>query len=242
MHEHQIRAVSPRRYWPSTLRSLEVFVVIEKKRTSAMSLQRVLTLLLAMPGLLLVLSLSGCSGSASPPPSLHGKVLNPVELQILRSLAKGHKDKTQLAFLADFKGLTKPVGAFNSYMSSSQGKLLRELKLWAHHHQVKLNYDYRPGLFGKAQKIIADDEGSLLLHSNAADFQRRYLMMMYMDFSWQLAMDKAALRQAQTDHSGPGLMRYLHNAMAVNKQSLTDLWMLLKRYHWQKTLPTSPVK
>ncbi len=185
-----------------------------------------------LPGLLM--PLSGCGVTAPQHPALQGRVLNPAVLQILRSLARGHKDKTQLAFLADFKGLTKSVQHFNSYMSGSQGKLLKELKSWAYQHHVKLHYYYRPGLYGKAQKIIADDEGSMLLHSNAADFQKRYLVMMYMDYSWQFAMDKAALRQALADHCGPGLMRYLHNAAAVNKQSLTDLWTLLERYKWQK--------
>ncbi len=177
---------------------------------------------------------AGCGISAPSRPAPAQQVLNPAVLQILRSLAKGHKDKTQLAFLAKFKGLTPAVRKFNGYMSDSQAKLLKQLKAWAGRHRVHLHYFYRPALFGKAQKIIADDEGGLLLHSNAADFQKRYLVMMYMDYSWQLAMTKAAQKQALRDHAGPGLMSYLNNALAVDKQSLTDLWNLLKQYHWQK--------
>jgi hypothetical protein len=185
---------------------------------------------------------AGCSSSPPPGSNLAPQPLNPAVLQILRSLAKGHKDKTQLAFLADFKGLSATVGKFNRYMSDSQGKLLRQLKSWAERHHVQLHYFYRPGLYGKAQKIIADDEGSLLLHSNAADFQKRYLIMMYMDYSWQFAMDKAVQKQARRNHAGPGLMLYLHNAIAVNKQSLADLWKLLEQYHWQKKGPNSASK
>ncbi len=184
--------------------------------------------------LLLCSELIGCSGMATPRQEIQAPQLNPALLQILCSLAKGHKNKTQLAFLADFKGLCAPVKKFNRYMSSSQGQLLRQLKAWAEKHHVKLHYVYRPGLFGQAQKIINHDEGGLLLHSNAADFQKRYLIMMYMDYSWQLAMDKAAHKQARTHHAGPGLMAYLDHATAVNKQSLTDLWQLLQHYHWQK--------
>lgn len=197
-----------------------------------MRLMNIFAVLVLAP--VLFFFLPGCSNSAPPRPAMR-QPLNPAVLQILRSLAKGHKDKTQLAFLADFKGLSKSVSRFNSYMSSSQGKLLKELKAWATKHGVKLHYFYRPGLFGKAQKIIADDQGSLLLHSNSADFQKRYLIMMYMDYSWQLAMDKAAQKQARKNQAGPGLRQYLNNAIAVNKQSLSDLWKLLERYHWQKS-------
>ena len=197
-----------------------------------MRLMKVFAVVVLAP--VLVFSLPGCS-NAPPRRAAIQQPLNPAVLQILRSLAKGHKDKTQLAFLADFKGLSKSVGRFNSYMSNSQGKLLKELKAWAQTHGVKLHYFYRPGLFGKAQKIIADDEGTLLLHSDAADFQKRYLVMMYMDYSWQFAMDKAAQKQAQKNQAGPGLLHYLHNAIAVNKQSLADLWKLLERYQWQKS-------
>ena len=178
--------------------------------------------------------LAGCTSNAPPGIPLVQRPVNPLVLRVLCSLAKGHKDKMQLAFLADFKGLTKSVGHFNSYMSSSQGKLLKELKSWADRHHFRLQYQRRTGLFGEAQKIIADDEGGLLLHSNAADFQKRYLVMMYMDYSWQFAMDKAAIKQAKVDHAGPGLMLYLHNAIAVNKRSLADLWKLLKQYQWEK--------
>ncbi|MGC8624229.1 MAG: hypothetical protein ACP5VQ_03050 [Phycisphaerae bacterium] len=181
----------------------------------------------------LLTGLAGCSGLATPRTEVIPQPLNPELLQILGSLAKGSKDKTQMAFLADFKGLSAPVGKFNSYMSTSQGQLLTRLKKWADKHHVKLHYFYRPGLYGKAQKIIANDEGALLLHSNAADFQKRYLIMMYMDYSWQLAMDKAAQKQARMNHAGPGLMEYLHNAIAINKRSLADLWQLLEQYHWQ---------
>jgi predicted outer membrane protein len=191
-------------------------------------------LILIMFTPILFFGLTGCSSSA-PPRAVIQQPLNPAVLQILRSLAKGHQDKTQLAFLADFKGLSKSVGQFNSYMSRSQGKLLNQLKAWAQKHHVTLHYFYRPGLYGKAQKIIADNEGSLLLHSNAADFQKRYLIMMYMDYSWQLAMDQAASTQAQRDHAGPGLLKYLRDATAVNKQSLADLWKLLEHYHWNKS-------
>lgn len=197
-----------------------------------MRLKQILAVIFFAP--ILFLGLAGCSNTA-PERTVIRQPLNPAVLQILRSLAKGHQDKTQLAFLADFKGLSKSAGAFNSYMSASQGKLLDQLKAWARKHQVKLQYFYRPGLFGKAQKIIADDEGSMLLHSNSADFQKRYLIMMYMDYSWQLAMDKAAGQQARIDHAGPGLMQYLHDATAVNRQSLADLWKLLEHYHWQKS-------
>lgn len=182
---------------------------------------------------------AGCSSSPPPGANLAPQPLNPAVLQILRSLARGHKDKTQMAFLADFKGLSAPVGKFNSYMSGSQGRLLQQLKSWAQKHHVQLHYFYRPGLYGHAQKIISDDEGSLLLHSNAADFQKRYLIMMYMDYSWQFALDKAAQKRARKDHTGPGLMLYLRNAIAVNKQSLADLWKLLEQYHWQNRGPNS---
>ena len=185
--------------------------------------------------------LPGCSTSAPRRPVMQ-QPLNPAVLQVLRSLAKGHRDKTQLAFLADFKGLSKSVSRFNSYMSSSQGKLLKQLKAWATKHRVKLHYFYRPGLYGKAQKIIADNEGSMLLHSNAADFQKRYLVMMYMDYSWQFAMDKAAQQQARKNQAGPRLLRYLDNAVAVNKQSLADLWKLLERYQWRKSSGTDSAK
>ncbi len=204
-----------------------------------MRLMNIFAVLVLAP--VLFLFVSGCSDSAPRQPVME-QPLNPAVLQILRSLAKGHKDKTQLAFLADFKGLSKSVSRFNSYMSHSQGKLLKELKAWARKHRVKLHYFYRPGLYGKAQKIIADDEGSLLLHSNAADFQKRYLVMMYMDYSWQFAMDKAAQKQAQKNQAGPGLLHYLHNAIAVNKQSLADLWKLLERYQWQKSVPSGSAK
>ena len=196
-----------------------------------MRLKNILAVIAFTP--MLFLGLAGCSNSAPARVSIR-QPLNPAVLQILRSLAKGHNDKTQLAFLADFKGLSTSVGRFNSYMSGSQGKLLKQLKAWAHKHHVKLHYFYRPGLYGKAQKIIADDQGSLLLHSNSADFQKRYLIMMYMDYSWQLAMDKAAQKQARKNQAGPGLRQYLNNAIAVNKQSLSDLWKLLERYRWQK--------
>ncbi|MHB1766530.1 MAG: hypothetical protein ACYCUV_01610 [Phycisphaerae bacterium] len=204
-----------------------------------MRLKNILAVIAFTP--MLFLGLAGCSNSAPARVSIR-QPLNPAVLQILRSLAKGHRDKTQLAFLADFKGLSTSVGRFNSYMSGSQGKLLKQLKAWAHKHHVKLHYFYRPGLYGKAQKIIADDEGSLLLHSNAADFQKRYLIMMYMDYSWQFAMDKAAQKQALHDHAGPGLMQYLHNAIDVNKQSLADLWKLLEHYQWQKSSGNSSAK
>ncbi len=194
------------------------------------------TLVIMIWAPLLFFSLAGCS-NAPPQRAVLQQPPNPMVLQILGSLAKGHKDKTQLAILADFKGLSKSVSRFNSYMSSSQGNLLKQLRAWAQKHAVKLHYRYRPGLYGKAQKIISDDEGSLLLHSNSADFQKRYLVMMYMDYAWQLAMDKAAQQQARKDHAGPGLLQYLHNAIAVNKQSIAALWKLLERYQWQKSHP-----
>ena len=106
----------------------------------------------------LIFFLPGCSNSA-PDRAVMRQELNPAVPPLLRSLAKGHRDKTQLAFLADFKGLSKSVSRFNSYMSSSQGKLLKQLKAWAQKHGVNLHYSYRAGLYGKAQKIIADNEG-----------------------------------------------------------------------------------
>ena len=204
-----------------------------------MRLMNIFAVLMFAP--VLFFSLPGCSNSA-PDRVVMRQELNPTVLQILRSLAKGHKDKTQLAFLADFKGLSKSVSRFNSYMSSSQGRLLKQLKAWAQKHGVKLHYSYRPGLYGKAQKIISDNEGSMLLHSNAADFQKRYLVMMYMDYSWQFAMDKAAQQQARKSQAGPGLLRYLDNAVAVNKQSLADLWKLLERYQWRKSSTSGSAK
>ncbi len=204
-----------------------------------MRLMNIFAVLVVAP--VLFFFLPGCSTSAPRRPVMQ-QPLNPAVLQILRSLAKGHKDKTQLAFLADFKGLSKSVSRFNSYMSKSQGKLLKQLQAWAKKHRVKLHYFYRPGLYGKAQKIIADDEGSLLLHSNAADFQKRYLVMMYMDYSWQFAMDKAAQKQARKNQAGPGLLQYLNNAVAVNKQSLADLWKLLERYQWHKGITGGAAK
>lgn len=185
----------------------------------------------------LAAAITGCASVAPPAIPLKQTAPNAAMYRIyalLPSLAKAHKDKTQLAFLADFKGLSAPVKAFNSYMSGSQGKLLGELKTWARHHAVRLTYHRRPALFGKAQGIIADDEGGLLLHSNSADFQRRYLVMMYMDYSWQLALDKAAIKEAKAAEAGPGLLGYLHNALAVNTESINKLWVLLQRYHWQK--------
>ncbi len=187
--------------------------------------------------LLLAAALTGCASVSPPTIPLKQAAPNAAMYRIyalLPSLAKAHKDKTQLAFLADFKGLAVPVKAFNSYMSKTQGKLLAELKSWAGRHAVSLTYRRRPALFGKAQGIIADDEGGLLLHSNSADFQKRYLVMMYMDYSWQLALDKAAEKEAKAARAGPGLSRYLRNAIAVNTDSINKLWALLKNYHWRK--------
>ena len=181
----------------------------------------------------MLLVFTGCASQTAPviplKPSGPNAAMRRI-MQILPSLAKGHKDKTQLAFLADFKGLSPAADKFNSYMSSSQGKLLDELASWAQRHNVKLDYKHRPGLFGKAQQIISSDEGGKLLHSNSADFQRLYLVMMYMDFAWQLAMDHAAEKAAGSAHAGPGLKSYLQNAIRVNRLSMDKLWKLLLQY------------
>ena len=215
--------------------SAETF--LRHARLAAIAVLSALTAVHWMLIVFLAAAMTGCAGVSPPTIPLKQAAPNAAMYRIyalLPSLAKAHKDKTQLAFLADFKGLTSPVKAFNSYMSKSQGKLLAELKTWAGHHAVSLTYHRRPALFGKAQGIIADDEGGLLLHSNSVDFQKRYLVMMYMDYSWQLALDKAAAKEARAARVGPGLSQYLHNALAVNTDSINKLWVLLQRYHWRK--------
>ena len=181
----------------------------------------------------MLMAFTGCASQTMPPIPLKQGAPNAAMRQIMRllpSLARGHKDKTQLAFLADFKGLSPAADKFNSYMSRSQGKLLTELQSWAHRHKVSLDYRRRPGLFGKAQRIISSDEGGKLLHGNSANFQRLYLVMMYMDFAWQLAMDHAAEKAAGAAHAGPGLKNYLQNAIGVNTHSMRELWKLMRRY------------
>ncbi|NNM88883.1 MAG: hypothetical protein HKL95_10245 [Phycisphaerae bacterium] len=188
---------------------------------------------LAAVGMALLTMLVGCSQSPArlrkgPAALVH---ISPVDRAVLArflpSLAKAHRDKTRLAFLARFKGLSPPVAKFNEQMALQQGRLLRQLQTWAGRHHVNLRYDYPKSVRGAALRVQARVDGHLLLAAGEPKFQRLYLVFMYNDFAWQVALDKSLLRYA-TDH---GLKLYLMNALAINRSSTKQIEKLLGQYH-----------
>ena len=190
-------------------------------------------------GMALLALLVGCSQSPPRPPkgpaaSAH---ISPVDRAVLArflpSLARAHRDKTQLAFLARFKGLSPPVAKFNQQMALQQGRLLRQLQTWADRHHLNLKYDYPKSVRGAALRVQAGVDGHSLLAAGEPKFQRLYLVFMYSDFSWQVALDKSLMRYA-TNH---GLKRYLINALAINRSSMEQIEKLLGQYRWVPTHP-----
>ncbi len=186
----------------------------------------------AVMGLALLATQAGCSQSPSLPPATFTAHISPADRVVLArflpGLAKAHRDKTQLSFLARFKGLSAPVAKFNVSMARRQGRLLRQLQTWARKHHFSLQYHYPKSVRGAALRVQTNIEGHLLLTAGEPKFQRMYLVLMYADFSSQVSMDMAMMKYA-TDR---GLRSYLVQALAVNRTSLQQISSLLKRYRW----------
>ncbi|HMD54273.1 MAG TPA: hypothetical protein VKJ65_06990 [Phycisphaerae bacterium] len=179
--------------------------------------------------------MAGCSQSDSTRPAAvattQPQPISPQMVDILKLLAKGHQDKTQLAFVAQFRGLLPEVSSFNNYMSQSQGDLLNQLRLWARSHHIGLTIEDQPGsLVIAADSMQEDEDGDKLLNASNADFQRLYLVMMYMDYDLQIQLDKVALQQVHA-MGDPRLQAYLNSALAINQKSQDRIWSLMHLYN-----------
>lgn len=142
---------------------------------------------------------------------------------VLGNLAQASSNKCQLSFLAGFKGLSPGAARFNQYMAKSQKTLLNELQNWAHTHHLVLRPHRRRGLFAVAAKIQNSSDAHALLSTSGAQFERLYLLLMYTDYSWQIQLDKAALRFT----TPPVPIAYLEHALAVNRRSRSLILQLL---------------
>ena len=183
--------------------------------------------------LAMVVGVGGCSQQppAVAPRSLGWTPLGPGVRAALAYLAKGHSDKTKLAFLADFKGLAGPVAKFNTYMNASQSKLLGQLKAWASRHHISLALKPGAGPLAAAERAQESADGDVLLHGNSAVFQHFYLIYMYLDFDNTVQIDAVLLRQIHA-REHPQLAAYLLAAKKVNAHSLEMIRQLLLQYRW----------
>ncbi|NNM85684.1 MAG: hypothetical protein HKL96_08015 [Phycisphaerales bacterium] len=188
---------------------------------------------LGMMLLAVVVWAGGCSQQPrAVAPLGHGWTpLGPGMRAALAYLAKGHSDKTKLAFLANFKGLASPVAKFNTYMDASQGKLLGQLKAWASRHHISLTLKPGPGPLAAAERSQESADGDVLLHGDSAVFQHFYLIYMYLDFDYTVQIDAVLLRQIRAP-GHPELAAYLLAAKKVNAHCLEMIRHLLKQYRW----------
>lgn len=195
---------------------------------------RIRQLVRAVLGGMMLLVPASCAQSpalrpvATVPPGHISPVDRVVLARYLPDLAKAHRNKTQLAFLARFKGLSAPVAKFNAAMDRQQGRLLGQLQAWAGRHHFNLQYHVPKSVRGDALRGQTQVDSHLLLMAGDSEFQHMYLVLMYTDFTWQVSLDRAMLPYA-TNH---GLKAYLLSALAINRASRRQIVKLLAQYHW----------